>query len=456
MPPSLDQLKKWIESHRAQAKEEYFHFLRFRSISADPAYRKEMISCAEWVCRFLAEKAKMKAEIVETETYPLVYAEDLQAGKGAPTLLIYGHYDVQPVDPLELWKSDPFEPTEREGKIFARGAVDDKGQIYYAMLAVRCWKDLGYKLPVNLKFCIEGEEESSSIGLSKALPKLKERLKSDYLLVPDFDQYDRHTPSITLGARGVMGLEVTLTGSKSDLHSGIHGGLAYNPNRALVQLLSQIWDEKGTVRIPGFYDDAVSVTSEQMKEFAFGFEQEKYTKEFGIEAFGWEKGKSPIEGNYFRPTLEINGISGGYAGPGLKTVIPAHASAKISCRLVPNQDPRKVGKLIADFFKKHAVAGMKVEVKLHGGEEAFRGKSDSELAKAVSLAAEEVTGKNCKKVLSGASIPIVAQLMKTAGAEVVGMGYGLAEDNIHAPNEHFDWERLEKGFLTVARTLELL
>lgn len=456
MPPSLDQLKQWIAKHRAEAKNEYFQFLRFRSISADPAMKKEMAACSEWVRRFLSDKAKMKAEVVETPGYPLVYAEDLQAGRGAPTLLIYGHYDVQPVDPLELWKSDPFEPAEREGKIFARGAVDDKGQIYYAMLAVRCWKDLGYELPVNLKFCIEGEEESSSIGLSKALPKLKEKLKADFLLVPDFDQYDKNTPSITLGARGVMGLEVILTGSKSDLHSGIHGGLAYNPNKALAQLLAKIWDEKGTVQIPGFYDDAVHVSPEQMKEFAFGFDQKKYSEEFGIEAFGWEKGRSPIEGNYFRPTLEINGISGGYAGPGLKTVIPAHASAKISCRLVPNQDPHKIGKQIADFFKKHAVPGMKVEVKLHGGEEAFRGKADSELAKAVSLAAEEVTGKNCKKVLSGASIPIVAQLMKAAGAEVVGMGYGLAEDNIHAPNEHFDWERLEKGFLTVARTLELL
>ncbi len=309
-------------------------------------------------------------------------------------------------------------------------------------------------LPINLKFCIEGEEESSSLGLSKAIPKMKETLRSDYLLIPDFGQIDRETPAITLGARGMVSMEVTLIGSNSDLHSGLHGGLAYNPNRALAELLAKLWDENGKVRVHGFYDDVVEPRKEDLNEYTFRFEEEKYKKDFGMKAIGGEKGRTMAEANTFRPTLEINGMIGGYTGPGFKTVIPAQASAKISCRLVPNQDPDKIGKQIAEFLQKHAVTGTKVEV--HPGQSAFRGNPNSQLAKAVSLAVEEATGKKCEKILSGASIPIVAALVKATNAEVVGMGFGLAEDNIHAPNENFDFDRIEKGFLTVARTLELL
>ncbi len=453
---SLVQLKKWMEQHRASVREDYFHFLRFKSISADPVYASEMDRCAEWLQSYIAKKTGMKAEVIETRGYPLVYAEDLQAGPEAPTLLAYGHYDVQPVDPLELWESDPFEPVERNGKIYARGAVDDKGQIFYAITAVRAWKELGRELPINLKFCIEGEEESSSVGLSQALPKLKERLKADWLLVIDFDQFDKETPALTLGARGIVAMEVTLAGSDSDLHSGIHGGMAYNPNKALVQLLSKLWDETGRVAVKGFYDDVVETTEEERNRFAFRYDEKSYRKEFGIGAIGGEKGRTLADNNAFRPTLELNGIGGGYTGVGFKTVIPAHATAKISCRIVPNQDPDRLSRQIADFLKKNAVPEIKVKVAFLGGEPAFRGNPDSRLAKAISLASAETMGKACKNILCAASIPIVAKMIRELGIEVVGMGYGLPTDQIHAPNEHFEFHRFENGFLTVARALELL
>ena len=453
---TLAQLKKWFDQHRDVVRDDYFHFLRFKSISTDPEFAPEVKRCAEWLKGYIVKNTAMKAEVLQTEGYPLVYAEDLRAGPGAPTVLIYGHYDVQPVEPLELWKSDPFEPTERNGNVYARGAVDDKGQIFYAVTAMKAWKELGKQLPVNVKFCIEGEEESSSKGLSQSLSQLKEKLKADSLLVIDFDQFDKETPALSLGARGILAMEVTLTGSKGDLHSGIHGGMAYNPNKALIQLLSKLWDENGRVTVKGFYDDVLETTEEERNRFAFRYDKESYCKEFEIGALGGEKGRTLAENNFFRPTLEINGISGGHTGVGFKTVIPAQANAKISCRLVPNQDPKKLFSLISEFLKKNVVAGMKIKVTDLGGEPAFRGSPDSALAKAVSLAASEVMEKSCKNILSAGSIPIVAKMISELGFEVVGMGYGLATDEIHAPNEHFDMVRFKHGFLTVARTLDLL
>lgn len=445
---SLRSFKHWFDVHREKIQRDYFEFLRFRSISTDPAYREEVHACAEWLKKYLKEGG-IAAETIPTPGYPLVYGEDLQAS-GKKTLLIYGHYDVQPVDPLELWKSDPFEPTEREGQIYARGAVDDKGQIFYAVLAAISIKQIRGSLPINLKFCIEGEEESSSVGLSKALPHLKNKLQADYLLVPDFDQFDRQTPALSLGCRGLVGLEVTLKGSSRDLHSGMYGGIAYNPNRALVELLGKLWDEEGHVQIPGFYDAVIETDPGQFDALSFG-------EEVGISAFGKEKERSLHEAASLRPTLELNGLSGGYAGAGIKTVIPALASAKITCRLVPDQDPEKIGHAIAAFLKQQAEPGIEVTVHIHpGGARAFRSDPTSKLASAIAAAAEEVCGRACKRLLCGGSIPIVPELIRASGAEMVGMGYGLSDDQIHAPNEHFDMKRLEKGFLTVARGMELL
>ncbi len=451
----LTHYKKWIEQHKNELREAYFAFLRFRSISTESEFKGEVDRCAEWVKNYLTE-AGLRAEVIQTKLHPIVYAEDLKAGKNKPTVLIYGHYDVQPVDPLELWKSDPFEPTERDDKVFARGAVDDKGQIFFAMAAMKLLRDLKGGLPINIKFCIEGEEEAGSVGLSSVLPQIREKMKADYLLVVDYDSYDVQTPAINLGARGILSMDVTLTGSNGDLHSGLCGGVAYNPNRALVELLAKLYDDQGRVTVDGFYDQVVEPTPEEKQAFPHQHPKEHYTKEFGIQAFGGEKGRSVAEANVFRPVLEINGIGGGYSGAGFKTVIPAQAIAKISCRLVPGQDPKKIAKQIEDFLRRHCVKGMKLEIVHHGGAAAYRANPHSQLATAVASASEEVMGKPCRRLLSGASVPVIGELSQAVGAEVVGMGYGLPTDQIHAPNEHFDFPRLERGLLTVARALEHL
>ena len=452
---ALSELKQWFDKHRAKIREDYFRFMRFPSISADPAYRDDCIRCADWLVDYL-KRGKLDAERIETPTLPIVFAQDLSAGKHRPTVLIYGHYDVQPVDPLELWITPPFEPTERDGSIYARGAVDDKGQIFYAVCAVQCWKDLGRPLPVNVKFCIEGEEEYQSKGLSLMLPSLKSKLKADQLLIVDFDEFARDNPAVSLGGRGLAAIEVTLKGSNSDLHSGLYGGIAYNPNRALVELLSKLWDQNGRVQIPGFYEGIDEPTEEELSTFECRHDLSYYTEHFDIEAFGGEKGRSLHEANCFRPTLEINGMAGGYTGAGIKTVIPALSHAKITCRLVPGQDPEKISESIVEFLKRHVVKGMKLEVIRHKGDPAFRGRTDSKLSQAIAEAAAETTGNKCRFLISGGSIPIVPELMRASGAEVVGMGYGLIDDAIHAPNERFDMHRFEQGFLTVGRALALL
>lgn len=443
----------WYNKHFAQLKADYFKFLRFRSISTDPEFKPEVLACAEWTRDYLTHSG-FHAKLLETSGYPLVFAEKKSGSPQKHTLLIYGHYDVQPIDPIELWHSDPFEPTEREGRVFARGAVDDKGQIFYAMAAMRALHELGASLPVDVKFCIEGEEECGSLGLTHALPKLKETLKADSLLVVDFSAFDEKTPAISLGARGIATFDVVLTGSKGDLHSGSLGGIAYNPNRALVHLLGQLYDEEGRVAVEGFYEDVIEPSATEKEAYPPPHTQEYYAKSFGLEAFAGEKGKTHHEANVFRPTLEINGMAGGYFGAGFKTVIPAKAIAKISCRLVPGQDPQKIGHQLEHFLRKKCIKGMHLEVNFHGGAPAFRASPHSKLATAVSEAAKEATGVPCKKILAGGSVPVIAELAKAIHAEAVGMGYGLETDQIHAPNEHFDFHRFKLGFLTVAGAVE--
>jgi acetylornithine deacetylase/succinyl-diaminopimelate desuccinylase-like protein len=449
----VKEVQSWVDKHFASIKNDLFTFLRFKTISSDPSCVAEHQKCAEWLRDYL-QQSGCQSEVISTPGLPLVYAEDLRAGPLAPTLLIYGHYDVQPVDPIDLWKSDPFEPVEKKSVVYARGAQDDKGQIFFAIQALRYLQSQRKKLPVNLKFCIEGEEENGSEGLSKALPRLKDKLKTDDLLVIDFDIADAKTPAINLGARGIITLEAVLRGSNTDLHSGGFGGIAYNPNRAAAELISILWDETGRVAIPHFYDDVVELSKTQRALFSKN--DIKFIQEAGIEAMGGEAGFSPIEACWLRPTLEINGLAGGYAGKGVKTVIPAEARIKISCRLVPNQDPQRIGHLVRDYLIKKVKKGIHITVEiLHGGK-AYRGSADSKLARAVSKAYEEVMDASCQKILSGGSIPVVAELMNALHPNVVGMGYGLSGDNIHAPNEHFDLKRFKMGIMTVVRTIEHL
>jgi len=447
----MDHFRNWYAKNFHQIKRDYFQFLKFPSISADPVYKKDLLACADWLVSYF-HKHKIKAELLPTAGYPIVFAHEKSKNSKAKTVLIYGHYDVQPVDPLELWKSPPFEPTERDGKVFARGALDDKGQIFYAVTALCCMKQLGLELPVNVKFCIEGEEESASHGLAKSLPELKDTLKADSLLIVDFDSCQDGTPAISLGARGLASLEVTLTGSHTDLHSGFYGGIAYNPNRALAELLAKLWDEKGRVTVPGFYDGVEAPTEEEKRQYTFSIQPENV----GIQAIGAEKGKTLQEANWFLPTFEINGMFGGYTGAGTKTIIPAKATAKISCRLAKGQDPMAICQAIDTFLRKNVVNGMQIQVTIREGVRAFRGSPRSSLAQAIAKASSEASKKPSVNILSGASIPIIEEMMRVLNAEVVGMGYGLASDDIHAPNEHFDMARFEKGFLTVAGGLASL
>ena len=449
----MKECQDWIDKNFVAIREDLCAFLRFKTISSDHLLAAEHSRCAEWLKGYF-RSLDCSAQIIETTGLPVVYAEDLRAGSNAPTLLIYGHYDVQPVDPLELWKSDPFEPVEKNGSLYARGAQDDKGQIFFAIAALRYFRETHRPLPVNLKFCIEGEEENGSQGLAKALPKLKEKLKTDYLLVVDFDILEADIPSINLGARGIITLEAILQGSNTDLHSGGFGGIAYNPNRAAAELIAQFWDENGRVAVPHFYDDVCELSAHEKSLFSQKGIQ--FIQEAGIEAFGGEKGVLPHEACWFRPTMEINGVSGGYTGPGFKTVIPAETRIKISCRLVPNQDPDRIGQYVKDFLLKKVKKGIHLTVDIHHGGKPYRGRVDSKLSVAVAKAYEDIFKKPCQKILSGGSIPVVADLMSVLNPDVVGMGYGLASDNVHAPNEHFGLDRFKKGIRTVARAIEYL
>jgi len=452
---SLIEFKKWYDVHRARILKEYFHFLRFRSISTDPAYSKEMFHTVDWLKTYLA-KIGLEVEVWETPSYPLIFASECSAGPSCPTLLLYHHYDVQPVDPIELWVSDPFEPEVREGAVYARGALDNKGQCFYSLTAVEAFLQLVQQRKLNIKVFIEGEEESGSAGTTSILEGKKEALKADYMLVVDFDLPAPDLPALTLGMRGITALEVECIASGTDLHSGTHGGIALNPNRALATALSRLWDAQGKIAIPGFYDDVEECAPKEKSLLDLSFDEKEYQEMFGVKAFAMEKGISATESNTLRPSLEINGMSGGYTGKGFKTIIPAKAVAKLSCRTVPYQCPEQVAEKIAAFLKRSVPSGIEMKVHTLQGAPAYRTCLDSPLIKMVASAFEEVFQKPCRYLLCGASVPIIAKLAPLSGADAIMMGCGLASDNIHAPNEHFGLDRFEKGFLTVAMALSRL
>lgn len=323
-------------------------FLKFESVSSEKEKESEMQRAADWLSTYL-KKIGFSTSILETEGHSVVFAENKEAGADKPTVLIYGHYDVQPTDPLELWKSPPFQPTISEKTMYARGAQDNKGQIFYCIQAMRALRQLG-QLPVNIKFLIEGEEEIGSPSLPKLLEEQQDLFKSDYFVVADCGIPDMNHPAIALSLRGILSMDVRFRGSKGDLHSGMHGGLAFNPNHALIQALAALRDQRGKILVPGFYDDVVMPPGSIKSEIFSGLGEREYLASVGCLPSGGEKGFSMMERGSMRPTLEVNGIHGGYAGNGFKTVIPAEAIAKISCRLVPNQEPHKIASLVRDFL----------------------------------------------------------------------------------------------------------
>jgi len=453
---TLKELKELFNRNKDKALQDYFTFLRFKSISSEPDFKSQTLACAEWVANYLREIG-FDIDLWQTPGYPTIFGNYDKAGPSQPTLLIYNHYDVQPVDPLDLWQTPPFEPNQRNGQIYARGAQDNKGQCFYVMLALKTLMQHYGKLPINIKLCIEGEEECGSAGLSEILKDKRDHLKADYLAIVDLGLPKPTTPALTLGIRGIVAMDFIITGTKSDIHSGSHGGLAYNPIHALTKVLAMLRDPSGKITIPGFYDDVVMLSPKERSAISLEFDAKAYEEAFGAKPTGGELEYSPLERNWMRPTLEINGISGGYGGDGFKTVIPSKAFAKISCRLVPKQDPQKIGQLVTQFLKSNTPEGVEAEVYIHPGSgKAMHTRPDSKAVKAFSEAYEEVFQAPCEFIYSGASIPIVTELSAASGSEVVLLGMGLPDDLIHAPNEHFGVDRIEKGFLVISRAIQIL
>lgn len=452
----LDFLKQYFNSSKKTILEDYYTFLRFQSVSSEPQYKPQLLACVDWLTDYL-KNIGFHVEIWPTKGHPTIFASYIKAGSSQPTLLIYNHYDVQPVDPLELWKSPPFEPTLRNGEVYARGAQDNKGQCFYVLLALKALLAKDGTLPINIKLCIDGEEECGSAGLTQILKEKKTSLKSDYLAVVDLSMETALKPAVTLGTRGLVTMDVEVTGTRTDLHSGSHGGIAFNPIHALIKLLAIVRNESGEITIPSFYHDVKTLSETDKAQISLIFDPNKYEADFGAKPSGGEQNFSALERGWIRPTFEVNGINGGYFGEGFKTVIPAKATAKVSCRLVPDQDPKKIGRLVADFLESHAPEGTKVTVHLNAGDgKAVRANINSKGVKAFANAYEEVFNTPCDYILAGGSIPVVTALAEVCEGEVVMVGLGLPGDFTHAPNEHFGIDRIEKGFLSTARAIELL
>lgn len=427
---------------------ELLELLCIPSVSAKSEHKKDMLACAEAVKKRLLEAGADKVNIYPTEGHPIVYAEKI-VDPNKPTVLVYGHYDVQPAEPLELWKSGPFEPVIIDKKIFARGSCDDKGQVYMHIKALETLVKTN-TLNNNIKFCIEGEEEVGSPNLGKFVKEHKELLKADCILISDSAMISLENPSIDIGVRGLSYIEVELTGPNRDLHSGVYGGAVANPITILAKMIASLHDENNHITIPGFYDDVVVATEEERKLMAQApFDEQEYKDDLGVKALWGEKGFTTNERTGIRPTIEVNGIWGGYTGEGAKTVLPSKAFAKISARLVPNQQSDKITELIINHLKKITPPYVTLKASLHHGGEPYMTPIDSQAYQAAAKAMETTFGKTPIPVRGGGSIPICALFEKELGIKIVFMGFGLDSDNLHSPNEKFNVDNFYKGIETI-------
>ena len=428
--------------------DELLELLRIPSVSARSEHKPDMIACAKKVQERLLQAGADKAELFETPGHPIVYGEKI-IDPSKPTVLVYGHYDVQPPDPLNLWQSGPFEPTIKDGKIFARGACDDKGQFYMHIKALETMVQTN-SLPTNIKFLIEGEEEVGSNNLGTFVKANKDLLKADVILISDTAMLSLDTPSIDVGVRGLTYIEVEITGPNRDLHSGVYGGAVANPITILAQMIASLHNDKNEITIPGFYDDVLLATAEERTEMAKApYNEEEYKTELGVTQLWGEEGYTTNERTGIRPTLEVNGIWGGYTGEGAKTVLPSKAFAKISCRLVPNQTSEKMTKLLIDHLEKIAPAYVTVKASEHHGGDPYLTPVDSQEYQAASKAIEATFGKVPIPVRGGGSIPITALFESELGLKTVFLGFGLDSDNLHSPNEKFDLANFYKGIETI-------
>lgn len=441
----MEKVINYISENNDRYIEELKDFLRIPSISALPENKGDMNKCADFVAGKLKDAGMNRVQVYQTEGHPIVYGEWLGA-PGKPTVLIYGHYDVQPVDPIELWTNPPFEPVIKDGQIWARGATDDKGQLFVHIKSVEAFFKANGSLPLNVKFLIEGEEEVGSESLGGFLSQNKDMLKSDVVMISDTSLYAKGVPTITYGLRGLCYMEVEVTGPNKDLHSGSFGGAVANPINVLAGMIAKLHDKNGKITIPDFYKDVMALTKKERESFKkLKFSEKQYAKELGVAELMGEKGFTTLERLWARPTLDCNGIIGGFTGSGAKTVIPSKASAKISMRLVPNQDPNKVARMFTKYFKSLAPKGVKVAVKsLHGGYPVvvpLEHKATVSGAKAM----ERAFGKKTVFMREGGSIPIVVDFVKILKAPAVLMGLGLDSENLHSPDEHFDLNHFHKG-----------
>jgi succinyl-diaminopimelate desuccinylase len=440
----LQQVLDSIDSRRPQHEAELMELLRIPSVSADPAFATDVRRAAEWVQRRL-QGLGLAAELISTGGHPIVYAESPPV-PGAPVALVYGHYDVQPPDPLDEWVTPPFEPEVRDGNVFARGATDDKGQMLTHVESVAAWLATAGKLPLQVKFVIEGEEEVGSEHLGEFLRANTERLASNCVVISDTSQFAPGVPAITYGLRGIAYFELRLTGPKQDLHSGVFGGGVANPANALAKMLGALVDENGRVTIPGFYDDVVSLTDRERKEFAsLPFDEQAFKRQLGVEALAGERDFTTIERRWARPTLDINGLTSGYQGAGAKTVLPARASAKFSCRLVPNQDPKKVAAGLRTWLTELLPPGIKMDLVEHHGAPGVVMPLDSPYLQAAATAVEAGFGRRPVFIREGGSIPIVNTFADLLHADVLLLGWGQNDDNPHSPNEKFSLDDFHRG-----------
>jgi acetylornithine deacetylase/succinyl-diaminopimelate desuccinylase-like protein len=441
-------MNNYISENKDRFLNELLDMLRIPSVSADPKFKQDVIRTAEFVKERLSEAGADNVELCETAGYPIVYGEKI-IDPSLPTVLVYGHYDVQPADPYELWNSPPFEPVIKDGKIYARGACDDKGQMYMHVKAFEVMMQHN-ALPCNVKFMIEGEEEVGSENLGTFVKSNKEKLAADVILISDTGMLANDTPSITTGLRGMSYMEVEVTGPNRDLHSGLYGGAVANPINILCQMIASLHDENNHITIPGFYDNVTELSQEERAEMGRApFSLDKYKKALDLSDIHGEEGYTTMERTSIRPTLDVNGIWGGYTGEGAKTVIPSKAFAKISMRLVPNQTSAEITEKFTKHFESIAPASVKVLVKPHHGGEPVVTPTDSVAYKAASKAYEETFGVKPIPVRSGGSIPIVAMFKSELGLDSVLMGFGLDSDAIHSPNENFGVFNYMKGIETI-------
>lgn len=444
------QVDAYFAENREKHLNELNEFLRIPSISSLSEHKEDMQTAAKWLAEKLTSLNIENVSIDQTAGHPVVYGEWLHA-EGKPTILFYGHYDVQPVDPLNLWDSAPFEPEIRDNKLFARGSSDDKGQVFMHLKTIEALFATTGTLPVNVKFIIEGEEEIGSPNLPEYVEVNKEKLAADLILISDTGLYAPGKPAVCYGLRGLTGVQIDVRGAKGDLHSGLYGGGVQNAIHALAEILTSFRDEHGTIQVEGFYDNVLPLTEEERQAYRdLNHDEEELKEEVGVKELFGEEGYSFLEQTWARPTLEVNGVFGGFSGEGIKTVLPAEAGAKITCRLVPNQDPEEIVALLRAHIEKHKPTGVEVVVSEFDKGKPFITPFDHPVIQAAGRSYEKVYEVPTAYTRGGGSIPIVASFDEILKQPVVLMGFGLASENFHAPNEHFHLENFDKGLRVLA------